>query len=40
MWAYDFVYDAFATGHKNKCLTLIDEFTRECLVIDSAGRIR
>ncbi len=40
VWAYDFVYDACANGQKLKCLTVIDEFTRECLAIDVAGSIR
>ncbi len=40
VWAYDFVHDACANGQKLKCLTLIDEFTRECLAIDVAGSIR
>ena len=40
VWAYDFVHDACADGKKLKCLTLIDEFTRECLAIDVAGSIR
>ena len=40
VWAYDFVFDACANGQQLKCLTLIDEFTRECLVIDVAGSIR
>ena len=39
-WAYDFVYDACANGQQLKCLTVIDEFTRECLAIDVAGSIR
>src|SRR5690606_11003512 len=34
VWAYDFVYDACANGQQIKCLTVIDEFTRECLAID------
>ena len=29
VWAYDFVYDACANGQQIKCLTVIDEFTRE-----------
>jgi len=37
VWAYDFVYDACANGQTLKCLTVIDEFTRECLAIDVAG---
>jgi len=40
VWAYDFVFDACANGQKLKCLTVIDEFTRECLAIDVAGSIR
>ena len=27
VWAYDFVFDACATGQQIKCLTVIDEFT-------------
>jgi len=33
------VFDACATGQQIKCLTVIDEFTRECLDIDVAGSI-
>ncbi len=40
VWAYDFVHDACANGQKLKCLTVIDEFTRESLAIDVAGSIR
>lgn len=40
VWAYDFVFDACANGQRLKCLTVIDEFTRECLAIDVAGSIR
>lgn len=40
VWAYDFVFDACANGQQIKCLTIIDEFTRECLAIDVAGSIR
>ena len=40
VWAYDFVYDACANAQTLKCLTVIDEFTRECLAIDVAGSIR
>ena len=40
VWAYDFVFDACAEGQQIKCLTIIDEFTRECLAIDVAGSIR
>ena len=40
VWAYDFVFDTCADGRSLKCLTVVDEFTRECLVIDVAGSIR
>jgi putative transposase len=40
VWAYDFVFDACANGQQLKCLTVIDEYTRECLAIDVSGSIR
>lgn len=40
VWAYDFVFDACANGQQLKCLTIIDEYTRESLAIDVAGSIR
>jgi len=40
IWAYDFVFDACANGQQLKCLTVVDEYTRECLAIDVAGGIR
>lgn len=40
VWAYDFVFDACANGQQLKCLTVVDEFTHECLAIDAAGSIR
>ena len=40
VWAYDFVFDACANGQQIKCLTVIDEYTRECLAIDVGGSIR
>jgi len=40
MWAYDFVFDACASGQQLKCLTVVDEYTREWLAIDVAGSIR
>jgi putative transposase len=39
-WAYDFVFDACANGQQLKCLTIIDEWTREALDIDVQGSIR
>ncbi len=40
VWAYDFVFDACANGQQIKCLTIVDEYTHECLAIDVAGSIR
>ena len=40
VWAYDFVFDRCANGQQLKCLTVVDEFTHECLAIDVAGSIR
>ena len=40
VWAYDFVFDTTATGQQIKCLTVVDEYTKECLAIDVAGSIR
>jgi len=40
VWAYDFVFDRCANGQQLKCLTVLDEWTRECLAIEVAGSIR
>ena len=40
VWRYDFVFDACANGQQLKCLTVVDEYTRECLAIDVSGSIR
>jgi putative transposase len=34
------VFDACANGQQLKCLTVVDEYTRESLAIDVAGSIR
>jgi len=39
VWSYDFVTVRDARGHKIRMLTLIDEFTRECLAIHCARSI-
>ncbi|AOF80478.1 integrase core domain protein [Methyloversatilis sp. RAC08] len=39
-WAYDLVFDTCANSQQLKCLTVIDERTREALAIDVAGSIR
>ena len=33
-WSMDFVRDTFATGRAFRCLTVVDDFTRECPVIE------
>jgi len=40
VWSYDFVADRTADGRPIKMLTIIDEYTRECLAIEVARRIR
>lgn len=39
VWAYDVVHDRCANGQKLKLLTVVDEWTRECLAIEVDGRI-
>jgi len=39
VWAYDFVSDRTHDGRAFRMLTLVDEFTRECLSIDVARRL-
>jgi putative transposase len=45
VWTYDFVFDQSLAGKSLKMLTLIDEYTRECLVVEAgvsikSGRVR
>ena len=40
VWAYDFVHDACGNGQKLKALTVVDEWTRECLAIEVAGSLK
>jgi hypothetical protein len=40
VWANDFVEGRTRDGHKFRMLTIIDEFTRECLEIEAARRLR
>jgi putative transposase len=39
VWTYDFVKDAALNGEEIRCLTVVDEFTREALAIEVEGRI-
>ena len=39
VWSYDFVEAQIHDGRKRRLMTLIDEFTRECLAIRVARRI-
>ena len=40
VWSYDFVADRTKDGRPLKMLTMIDEYTRECLAIPVEHRIR
>ena len=40
VWAYDFVQDRTKDGKKIRMLTVIDEYTRECLAIETQRRLR
>ena len=40
IWAYDFVHETLPNGQKLKCLTIVDEYTRECLALRVARSIR
>jgi len=35
-WSMDFVMDVLATGRRIKCLTCVDDFTKECLTVTVA----
>jgi putative transposase len=40
VWTCDFIHDRTASGRPLKWLTLVDEYTRECLVLHAAVSIR
>ena len=40
VWSYDFVQDRTEDGRMFRMLTVIDEYTRECLAIQVARRLR
>jgi len=39
VWAYDFVEDRTESGRKLRILTVIDEFTRECVAVETEYRM-
>jgi putative transposase len=39
VWAYDFTFDRCANGQTLKALSIIDEWTRECLAIEVASSL-
>ena len=39
VWSYDFVFDRTHDGRPLRMLTLVDEYTRECLAIDVERRL-
>ena len=39
VWSYDFVHDETTDGRRLKCLTVLDEYTREGLTIHCARSI-
>jgi transposase InsO family protein len=39
VWSYDFVMDRTADGRAFRMLTIVDEYTRECLAIDVSRKL-
>ena len=40
VWSYDFVNERLENGRKVRMLVVIDEFTRECLALDTARHFK
>ncbi len=40
VWASDIIQTYSANGHKVRCLTVVDEYTRECLALEVASSMR
>ena len=39
VWAWDFIFDHTINGGTIKCLTIVDEYTRECITLDISRSI-
>jgi transposase InsO family protein len=39
VWSYDFIFDRTEDGRRVKVLSIVDEYTRECLALIAARRI-
>ena len=39
VWAWDFIHDYTISGGQLKCLSIVDEYTRECLTLEVARSI-
>jgi putative transposase len=39
VWAWDFIFDHTTSGATIKCLSIVDEFTRECITLDVSRSI-
>lgn len=39
VWAWDFIFDHTTSGGTIKCLTIIDEYTRQCITVDISRSI-
>ncbi len=40
VWTWDFIHDRLIDGREVKCLTIVDEYTRECLELKMARSIK
>lgn len=40
VWCWDFIHDSDERGRPLKCLSIVDEFTRECLVLEVERSIK
>jgi transposase InsO family protein len=40
VWTWDFIHDRLVDGRAIKCLSIVDEFTRECLELEIARSLK